>query len=54
MMLKNVKAKRGYGFIQYWIMSSLGCKKIERPVTIICGMEWKCEGSFEATDIERV
>jgi len=33
------KLKRSYGFIQYWIVSSLWHKEIEGPVTIVYGIK---------------
>ena len=35
------------------VISYLWCKEIDGPVMITYGIKWKCEGPFEATDIER-
>jgi hypothetical protein len=46
------KLKKGYGFIQYWIINHSWYKEMEGPVLIVYGIKKKCEGPFQVTDIE--
>ena len=44
------KAEVWCGFIQHWIINCLLYKETEGPIMIV--IKWKCEGPFQATDIE--
>ena len=38
------KPKRGYGFIQWWIVNCLWYNGTEGPIVIVYGIKWWCEG----------
>lgn len=41
------QAERGHGFIQHWIANCIQYKEIEGPITLVYGIEFKCEEPFQ-------
>ena len=46
------KLKRGHGFIWHWIANCIQYKGIEGPITVVYGIQFKCEEPFQASEIE--
>lgn len=41
------QAERGHGFIQHWIANCIKYKEIEGPITLVYGVEFKYEETFQ-------
>jgi len=41
------QAKRRHGFIQHWIANCIQYKETEGPITLVYGVEFKCEEPFQ-------
>jgi hypothetical protein len=46
------QAERGHGFIRHWIANCVQYKETEGPITVVYGIKFKCEESFQASDIQ--
>jgi len=41
------QAERGHGFIQHWIAICIKYKETEGPITLVFGVDFKCEEPFQ-------